>query len=208
MVSRGSCGLARQGVEVAEVIRPNRLARRRGTSDAADAVAAALAALNGEASGAPKAHDGAVESIRMLRVARRGHQGLHRGRKPAARLHRHRPQAAAGATRAAADRPASGAGCPVPSGYLTGPAERAKAAIGTVARRHQALPAEIARLALAELVAHTRAQAGPGQAGHARQDHDATGGKVPHACDRSHPRFGLSGRVDDGDTARGVLQDR
>lgn len=70
-------GLARyltsHDVAVVEVICPNRQARRRrGKSDTADAVAAALAALNGEASGIPKAHDGAVESIRALRVARRG----------------------------------------------------------------------------------------------------------------------------------------
>jgi len=56
-------GLARYlagcGVEVAEVIRPNRQARRRrGKSDAADAVAAAVAALSGEASGMPKSRDG------------------------------------------------------------------------------------------------------------------------------------------------------
>jgi transposase len=56
-------GLARYlgacGVEVAEVIRPNRQARRqRGKSDTADAVAAALAALNGEAAGVPKAATG------------------------------------------------------------------------------------------------------------------------------------------------------
>jgi hypothetical protein len=55
------------------VIRPNRQARRqRGKSDAAGAVAAALAALNGEASGVPKSRDGAAESIRMLQVARCG----------------------------------------------------------------------------------------------------------------------------------------
>ena len=70
-------GLARYlagcGIAVAEVLRPNRQARRqRGKSDAADAVAAALAALNGEASGVPKSRDGAVESIRALRVARAG----------------------------------------------------------------------------------------------------------------------------------------
>jgi transposase len=65
--------LAAQGIEVAEVIRPNRQARRRrGKSDTAGAVAAALAALNGEASGKPKSGDGAVESIRALLVARRG----------------------------------------------------------------------------------------------------------------------------------------
>jgi transposase len=65
--------LAACGVEVAEVMRPNRQARRRrGKSDAAGAVAAALAALSGEASGVPKSRDGAAESIRALRVARAG----------------------------------------------------------------------------------------------------------------------------------------
>jgi transposase len=54
-----ACYLASRGVEVAGVIRPNRQARRqRGKSDAADAVAAALAALSGEASGVPKAATG------------------------------------------------------------------------------------------------------------------------------------------------------
>jgi transposase len=58
-----ACYLASRGVEVAGVIRPNRQARRqRGKSDTADAVAAALAALNGEASGVPKSHDGAAEA--------------------------------------------------------------------------------------------------------------------------------------------------
>src|SRR6266568_3920046 len=100
------CGLARylagQGVEVAEVIRPNRQARRRrGKSDTAAAVAAALAALNGEASGAPKAHDGAVEAgpDAAGRPPRR-HQGPHPVRQPAARPDRHRARAAAGAARA------------------------------------------------------------------------------------------------------------
>jgi transposase len=46
--------LAACGIEVAEVIRPNRQARRqRGKSDTAGAVAAALAALSGEAAGVP-----------------------------------------------------------------------------------------------------------------------------------------------------------
>jgi transposase len=82
-------GLARypaaHGIEVAEVIRPNRQARRRrGKPDAADAVAAALAALNGEASGQPKSGDGAVESIRAPAGGppRRG-QSPHPGRQPA-----------------------------------------------------------------------------------------------------------------------------
>ena len=46
--------LARNGVEVIEVIRPNRqVRRRRGKSDPTDAEAAARAVLSGEASGAP-----------------------------------------------------------------------------------------------------------------------------------------------------------
>lgn len=59
-----------EGVEVVEVNRPNRQARRRrGKSDTVDAEAAARAALNGEATGAPKTADGIVESIRAVRVA-------------------------------------------------------------------------------------------------------------------------------------------
>jgi transposase len=64
--------LTAAGVEVVEVDRPNRqLRRRRGKSDPVDAEAAARAALNGEASGAPKDRTGNVEAIRALRVARR-----------------------------------------------------------------------------------------------------------------------------------------
>jgi transposase len=67
-------GLARhlldKGVEVVDVNRPNRQARRRrGKNDTVDAEAAARAALNGEATAAPKSRDGIVESIRALRVA-------------------------------------------------------------------------------------------------------------------------------------------
>ena len=59
-------------VEVVEVNRPNRqLRRRRGKSDTTDAESAARAALNGEATGVPKSGDAMVESIRVLRVARR-----------------------------------------------------------------------------------------------------------------------------------------
>jgi len=48
--------LADAGIEVVEVNRPNRQARRRrGKSDTVDAEAAARAALNGEASVVPKA---------------------------------------------------------------------------------------------------------------------------------------------------------
>ena len=69
-------GLARfltaEGVRVIEVTRPNRQHRRRhGKSDPADAIGAARAVLAGEATGTPKSQTGAVEAIRLLRVARR-----------------------------------------------------------------------------------------------------------------------------------------
>ncbi len=69
-------GLARffhdQGIETVEVDRPNRQARRKvGKSDPTDAVAAARAALSGEASVTPKRRNGPVEQMRVLLVARR-----------------------------------------------------------------------------------------------------------------------------------------
>src|SRR4051812_44308190 len=64
--------LARCGVEVIEVDRANRQARRaHGKSDPVDAVEAARAALSGRASGRAKSRDGNVEAIRALIVARR-----------------------------------------------------------------------------------------------------------------------------------------
>ena len=69
-------GLARHltaaGVDVVDVNRPNRqMRRRRGKTDTVDAEAAARAALNGSAAVVPKSADGCVEAIRTLRVARR-----------------------------------------------------------------------------------------------------------------------------------------
>jgi transposase len=69
-------GLARhlrsRGVEVIEVDRPNRQARRRaGKSDTVDAIEAARGALSGRASGIAKSADGAVEAMRALVVAKR-----------------------------------------------------------------------------------------------------------------------------------------
>jgi transposase len=59
-------------IEVREVVRPNRQHRRRyGKSDVTDAIAAARAVLSGEASGRPRGGTGPVESIRLLRIARR-----------------------------------------------------------------------------------------------------------------------------------------
>ena len=64
--------LRRRGVEVIEVNRPNRQARRsHGKSDPLDAVEAARAVISGRAFGSGKSKDGAVEAIRVLMVAKR-----------------------------------------------------------------------------------------------------------------------------------------
>jgi transposase len=60
------------GVTVVEVNRPDRAVRRAvGKSDTVDAVAAARVALAGRHAGIPKAGDGIVETIRILRTTRR-----------------------------------------------------------------------------------------------------------------------------------------
>jgi len=65
--------LAAAGVEVLEIGRPDRSDRRlRGKSDTLDAVNAALAALRGQRTTVPKARNGAVEALRVLRLTRAG----------------------------------------------------------------------------------------------------------------------------------------
>jgi transposase len=64
--------LASRQVPVLEIDRPERAGRRRqGKSDPLDALAAARAALGGRRTVIPKQHDGKVESLRVLHVARR-----------------------------------------------------------------------------------------------------------------------------------------
>ena len=59
------------GIEVLEVDRPDRSDRRRkGKDDDLDAISAARAALHGRRISTPKSKDGAVESLRVLRVTR------------------------------------------------------------------------------------------------------------------------------------------
>jgi transposase len=69
-------GLARHlrscGLEVIEVDRPNRQARRRaGKSDPVDAIEAARAVLAGRATGIAKTGDGPIEAMRSLLIAKR-----------------------------------------------------------------------------------------------------------------------------------------
>jgi transposase len=63
--------LAREGIHVVEVMRPNRQVRRlQGKSDPLDAYQAAESVLSGHACATPKSRDGAVESLRVLRAER------------------------------------------------------------------------------------------------------------------------------------------
>ena len=64
--------LAENEVRVIEVSRPNRQVRRRhGKTDVIDAIAAARAVLSGEATATPKAHNGPVEALRLLKIVQR-----------------------------------------------------------------------------------------------------------------------------------------
>lgn len=63
--------LAKAGVTILEVDRPDRSDRRRkGKDDDLDAISAARAALHGRRTSIPKSKDGAVEALRVLRVTR------------------------------------------------------------------------------------------------------------------------------------------
>lgn len=63
--------LVEAGIEVFEVDRPDRSDRRRkGKDDDLDAINAARAALHNRRTSTPKSKDGAVESLRVLRVTR------------------------------------------------------------------------------------------------------------------------------------------
>lgn len=64
--------LQEKGIKVFEVNRPNRARRRlRGKSDPTDAENAARSVLSEEATAIPKSHDGTVEALRYLVVARK-----------------------------------------------------------------------------------------------------------------------------------------
>ncbi|MGE5289814.1 MAG: hypothetical protein ACM3ML_22030 [Micromonosporaceae bacterium] len=105
------------GVHVAAVV--DQVSRVLGTQAfAADAAGyrAALAALNGEASGMPKSHDGAAEAGPDAAGGPGwGGQGPHPGGQPAARPDPHRTRAGAPAAGRAVMPTAGGRGGPVPA---------------------------------------------------------------------------------------------
>ncbi len=136
------------GVDVVEVNRPNRqLRRRKGKSDTVDAEAAARAALCGDASGTPKAADGASEALRALRVARRS---AVKARTQAGNQIRDLIVSASEELRGELGRlnlrgqVAWCARCR--PGASTDPKEATKRSLRLLARRHQALSAEVTEL--------------------------------------------------------------
>jgi transposase len=145
-------GLARflvaGGQAVLEVNRPDRQARRRrGKSDPLDAEAAARAVQAGQVTVTPKAGTGQVEMIRSLRVARatamrartQATNALHAllVTAPAELREQLRGLSAIQLVRAAAQ---------LKPGPVISPLAAAMLALGILARRHQALSAEITTL--------------------------------------------------------------
>lgn len=140
--------LTARGHRVLEVDRPDRKTRyRRGKSDTIDAEAAARAVLAGTATGTPKSRSGLIESIRALRVARRSAIGSRS--RAMCQLHslvstapdRLRAQLTRLSNR---DLVATCSG--FRPGELADPAQATKAALRSIARRHQHLSDEIAQL--------------------------------------------------------------
>ena len=141
--------LAAAGVDVVDVNRPNRqMRRRRGKTDTVDAEAAARAALNGCAAVVPKSADGSVEAIRMLSVARRS---AVKARTVAANqidglavtAPEHLKDRLRGLNTA---RTVEACARLRPDTHGDTATVAAKTALRCLARRHQALTAEIARL--------------------------------------------------------------
>ena len=155
--------LRRSGIEVLEVDRPNRQARRRhGKSDTVDAIEAARAAQANRQLGQAKTRDGNVEAIRALVVAKRSakstkvkslnqirHLGFTAPEPIRQSLHGLSPRMVA--LRCAGMRPRDGSETVT---FAT------KTALATLGRRVLALDAEIDHLdrLLAPLVARTAPQ--------------------------------------------------
>ena len=147
-------GLARfltaEQVALVEVDRPDRKTRRfAGKSDPIDARAAALAALSGRQNGIPKARDGQVEALRVLRVARRAavtHRADLQRRLRAVVVTAPEDLRAALRALPLASLLATCAALRPDRARLDDPAQATKKTLRLLARRHGALSEEIAEL--------------------------------------------------------------
>ncbi|MFB7477276.1 IS110 family transposase [Kitasatospora sp. NPDC056184] len=141
--------LTAAGVTVLDVDRPDRKTRRmKGKSDPIDAYAAATAVLSGRATGTPKSRDGAVEAVRVLRIARRSAvkartQAMNQIRGLLVAAPAMLREQAAGLNRAALIRTLARLR---PGDDLSTPLAATRAALRRLARRHQAMDEEITEL--------------------------------------------------------------
>ncbi len=140
--------LATIGVRVVEVDRPNRQARRtRGRTGLVDAEIAARAVLSGSCRTQPKTASGHVESLRMLRVARRSAM---RARTQAAnQLHSlvvTAPDDVRSQTRDLSAIRLVRLACAWRTSSASNPSAAAKFTMRSVARRYRALTAEVGLL--------------------------------------------------------------
>jgi transposase len=161
-----AAGLARwlqaRGHQVVEIDRPNRQTRRRhGKSDPIDAEAAARATLADRGLVWPKTADGTVEMLRVLRMARRSAM---KARTQTVQQLDSLVVTAPDRLRAQLRRLSLEQLIPVAAalrpGELVGPLAATKLALRELARRHQTLSAEVARLDYQ--IARLTAKAAPG----------------------------------------------
>lgn len=155
--------LSSRAVQVIEVDRPNRQRRRRkGKSDTIDAISAGRAVLGGDAAATPKTGDGAVESLRLLRVA---HRSAVRARTQAANQIHAVIDTGPNEIRARLRKDSLTTLCSVlarsrPGAALSDPVTAAKTALRSLARRWLALGEEIDELN-AQITALTHIAAPP-----------------------------------------------
>ncbi|MFE3476352.1 IS110 family transposase [Streptomyces bacillaris] len=141
--------LTAAGITVIDVDRPDRKMRRmKGRSDPIDAYAAATAVLAGRATGTPKSRDGVVEAVRVLRIARRSAvkartQAMNQIRGLLVSAPAMLREQVAGLDRAVLIRTLARVR---PGDDLSRPLAATRASLRRLARRHQALDAEIAEL--------------------------------------------------------------
>jgi transposase len=141
--------LTAAGVTVIDVDRPDRKTRRmKGKSDPIDAYAAAIAVLSGRATGIPKSRDGVVEAVRVLRTARRSAvkartQAINQIRGLLVSAPAILREQTTGLDRATLIRTLAALR---PGQDLSNPLTATRAALRRLARRHQAMDAEITDL--------------------------------------------------------------
>lgn len=141
--------LTAAGATVIDVDRPDRKTRRmKGKSDPIDAYAAATAVLSGRATGIPKSRDGVVEAVRVLRIARRSAvkartQAMNQIRGLLVAAPAMLREQVTGLDRAVLIRTLARLR---PGDDLSRPLAATRASLRRLARRHQALDAEITEL--------------------------------------------------------------